>query len=140
MITAVKSFTVQTAGQLSFVPSHSNSIFNGEKKCFQNRNYSLASYLGNCDICAEQKILFMNEMKRYEIWPRLKGWVQKIFQTFLPNLTKVALNFVNFAQFKWKWVKWSEYLTKYSSQFSQIYQIFKVFYRIQWKYIIWHEI
>jgi hypothetical protein len=32
LITAVKSFSVQTAGQLSFVPSHSNSIFNGEKK------------------------------------------------------------------------------------------------------------
>jgi len=37
--------------------------------------------LGNCDIPAEQNILFMNEMERYKIcqWP--KGWVQKIFWT-----------------------------------------------------------
>ncbi len=29
--------------------------------------------LGNCDTCVEQKILFMNEMKRYKIQPRPKG-------------------------------------------------------------------
>ncbi len=29
--------------------------------------------LGNCDICAERKILFMNEMKRKEILSRPKG-------------------------------------------------------------------
>jgi hypothetical protein len=28
--------------------------------------------LGNCDICAEQKISFMNETKWYKIWPRQK--------------------------------------------------------------------
>jgi hypothetical protein len=27
----------------------------------------------------------MNEMKQNKIWSRLKGWVQKIFQTLLPN-------------------------------------------------------
>ncbi len=32
--------------------------------------------LGNCDICAEQKILFTNETKRYKIWPKPKGCVQ----------------------------------------------------------------
>jgi len=29
------------------------------------------SVVGNCDICGEQKFLFMNEMKWYKIWPRL---------------------------------------------------------------------
>ncbi len=29
--------------------------------------------LGNCDICAEQNILFINETKWYEIWLRPKG-------------------------------------------------------------------
>jgi hypothetical protein len=29
--------------------------------------------IGSCDFRAEQKILFMNETKWYEIWPRLKG-------------------------------------------------------------------
>jgi hypothetical protein len=31
------------------------------------------SSVGNRDIHSEQKILFMNEMKRNKIWPRLKG-------------------------------------------------------------------
>jgi hypothetical protein len=34
------------------------------------------------------KILFMNEMNQYKIWPRPKGWVQKIFQTLPPNFVK----------------------------------------------------
>jgi hypothetical protein len=25
--------------------------------------------IGNCDVCAELKILSMDETKRYEIWP-----------------------------------------------------------------------
>jgi hypothetical protein len=29
--------------------------------------------LGKCDICARQKILFMNETKRYKIWLRPKA-------------------------------------------------------------------
>jgi hypothetical protein len=44
--------------------------------------------IGNCDICAEGKISFMNEIKRNKIWPRPKGWVQKIFQTLLANFSK----------------------------------------------------
>ncbi len=35
--------------------------------------------LGNCDICREQKIFFMNETKQYEIWPRLKELAQTVF-------------------------------------------------------------
>ncbi len=38
--------------------------------------------------CEEQNISFMNETKWYEIWLRLKGWVQKIFQTSPPNFRK----------------------------------------------------
>jgi hypothetical protein len=29
--------------------------------------------LFDCDICAGQKFLIINKMKRYEIWPRPKG-------------------------------------------------------------------
>ncbi len=29
--------------------------------------------IGDCNICAEQKILFINEMKQFEIWPRPTG-------------------------------------------------------------------
>jgi len=42
--------------------------------------------VGNCAIHVKQKISFMNEIKWYEIWPGLKGWVQKIFQTLPPNI------------------------------------------------------
>ncbi len=52
-------------------------------------------------MCAGQKILFMNEMKWYEIWQKLKGWAQKIFWTLLPNFIQ-GLNenchiFIHFA-------------------------------------------
>ncbi len=58
----------------SFAPLHSKC-----KACLP---------LVNCDTCAKRKILFLNEMKLYEIWPRPKGWVQKIFQTLPPNFVK----------------------------------------------------
>jgi hypothetical protein len=35
--------------------------------------YHSGAPLGNCDICVEQKISFMNETKRNKIWPTLKG-------------------------------------------------------------------
>ncbi len=44
--------------------------------------------VAKCDIRAERKISFMNETKQYEIWPRLKGWVQNIFQALPPNFVK----------------------------------------------------
>ncbi len=44
------------------------------------------SHLGNWDICAERKILFMNAMKQNKIWSRLKGWVLKIFWILLQIL------------------------------------------------------
>ncbi len=49
---------------------------------FENQN---KFELGNFDIRAERKILFMNEMKWYKIQLRLNCWVQKIFQTLPPN-------------------------------------------------------
>ncbi len=45
-------------------------------------------WIGNCDIHAEWKILFIDNTKQNEIWPRLKGWVQKIFWTLVPNFVK----------------------------------------------------
>jgi hypothetical protein len=58
--------------------------------------------LGNCDICAEQKILFINGVKWYEVWSIPKGIVQKIFHNLLWNFNKglskkVGLNFVHLA-------------------------------------------
>jgi hypothetical protein len=52
--------------------------------------------LSNCDICAEQKILVINETKQYEI--SLKKVFAIIFfviyhQTSLKVLTKVGLDF-----------------------------------------------
>jgi hypothetical protein len=55
--------------------------------------------LCNFDTHAEQNISLIDEMKRYKIWLRfvkdllkiwlrLKGWVQKIFKTLLPNFVK----------------------------------------------------
>ncbi len=43
------------------------------------------STLGNCDIHAEGKILYTNEMKQNKIWSRPKGYVQKIFWTLPQN-------------------------------------------------------
>jgi len=49
--------------------------------------------VGAFDICAKQNISFMNETNRNEMWPRLKGWVQKIIQTLQPNLAFQSYNF-----------------------------------------------
>jgi hypothetical protein len=66
--------------------------------------------LGNCYMHAEQKILFTNEMKRYRIWPRPKGWVQKIFQTLLPNFVKChCKSWLNFVRFWMNESKQNEY-------------------------------
>ncbi len=48
-------------------------------------------WIRNCYIHAEQKISFMNKTKWFEIWPRPKDWVrkiflaQKIYKTLPPN-------------------------------------------------------
>ncbi len=52
-------------------------------------NVSILSTLGNFNIHAAQEISVFNEMKRYQIWLRPKGWVQKISQTIPPNLIKL---------------------------------------------------
>jgi hypothetical protein len=44
--------------------------------------------VGDCDIHARRKISFMNETKRYDIWPGPKGSVQKIFQNLPLNFVK----------------------------------------------------
>ncbi len=44
--------------------------------------------IDNCNIGVERKISFINETKWYEICPRPKGWVQKMFQTTQPNFVK----------------------------------------------------
>jgi hypothetical protein len=59
--------------------------------------------VGNCDICAEQKILFMNEMKRYKIYWDRKVEFKKPFELYrqilLTVLLKVALNFIHFGRY-----------------------------------------
>ena len=50
--------------------------------------YSGASLLGNYNICAEWKNLFMKEIKQNEFWSRPKVWDQTIFWTLLPNFGK----------------------------------------------------
>ncbi len=35
------------------------------------------SYVGNCNICAKQKISLRNKRNLYKLWTRLKRWVQK---------------------------------------------------------------
>jgi hypothetical protein len=56
--------------------------------------------IGSCDICTEQNILVMNETKWYEIQPKSKDRVQKIFRTlssnFIKGLNKSWLKFVPF--------------------------------------------
>jgi hypothetical protein len=56
--------------------------------------------IGNCDICAEQTILVMNETKWYDIQPKSKDRVQKIFRTlssnFIKGLNKRWLKFLSF--------------------------------------------
>jgi len=62
--------------QLMLVPK---IIYYKHKQCRQ---------LGNCNICARQNISFMNEMKRFAIWPRLSSWVPKILLILPPNFVK----------------------------------------------------
>jgi len=77
-------------------------------------NHSSHLVLGNCDIPAEQKISLTNEMKWNQIWPRPKGWVQKIFWT-LPSNLSVCLKCLNkhchkFCPFCRAWTKVSKLL------------------------------
>jgi hypothetical protein len=67
--------------------SDSNFILRNNKEVdlFEETRYP---QLSNCDICSNQNILFMTGLKQYEIWPRPKGWVQKIFRTLPPNFVK----------------------------------------------------
>ncbi len=44
--------------------------------------------LVNCDICAEQKILVMNEMKWYKIWLKQNVLVVKHFRNLPPNFVQ----------------------------------------------------
>ncbi len=44
--------------------------------------------LGNCDICAEQKISIMNDPKQYKIWSKQNILVIKNFCNLPPNLAK----------------------------------------------------
>jgi hypothetical protein len=46
------------------------------------------SFLGSCDIRAEQNILVMNEMKRYGIQLKPKALGKKNFRNLLPNFVK----------------------------------------------------
>jgi hypothetical protein len=59
--------------------------------------YSMQIFLlSNCNSHAVWKIMFMNETKRYKIWLRPKGWVQKIFRAPMPliSLRVLSLNFL----------------------------------------------
>jgi hypothetical protein len=51
---------------------------------FQNN----LSWLGNCDIHAKQNILFLNETKRYKIWPMPKSLVQISIKLYCQILLK----------------------------------------------------
>ncbi len=87
-ITAVKCFRVEGISKFfSLKLSHSNFILrnNTEVDLFEETRYP---QLGNCDIHLNRNILFKTGLKRYEIWPRPKGWVQKIFRTLPPNIVK----------------------------------------------------
>jgi hypothetical protein len=57
-------------------------MFNKLISAFRTHKYRLQPCLqilaGNCDIHAEQHILFMNEMKSYEVQSGLKDLIQKI--------------------------------------------------------------
>jgi hypothetical protein len=57
-------------------------------KCLHFFRHGVLLQLGNCDIHAGWKISFTNKTKLYKIWPRPKGWVQKIFQTLPPNFVE----------------------------------------------------
>ncbi len=55
----------------------------------------IAFLLGNCDIHAGLKFLFMIQMEWKEIWARPKGWVRENFIWVRTNM-KDAKNFVDF--------------------------------------------
>ncbi len=94
--------------------------------------------LGNCDIRAEQKVMFTNEKKLNEIQSRPKGWVQKIFWTLPPNFGKSHnQSGQKFSPFCMAWVKVSEMRGIFNKFFKSVWpnlvKIFHPFYRIKWK-------
>ncbi len=64
LVTAVKRFMVKVLDVI---------IKSLLKRDESRENFDPNFELDNCDICAEQNNLFMNEIKWYKIWPRLKG-------------------------------------------------------------------
>ncbi len=53
---------IKANGQANSIPIQPSGAYSLEQ----------VEYVGNCDICPEQKILVMNKMKRYEIWSKPK--------------------------------------------------------------------
>ncbi len=80
------------------------------------------SWLGNYNICAKQKILFVNETKKIELDCKVefRTYYKLLLKISVRVVTRVAKNFIQFGWHGQKWEKCSEYLTKFSSQFSQI--------------------
>jgi len=61
----------------------------------------LIARLGNCDICAEWKISFMNEMKWNEIGLNRKVVLKKSFKFYRQILVRVITKVA-------KWLKWQK--------------------------------
>ncbi len=78
-------------------------------------------WLGKCDICAKEKILFANGTKWYKILTRPKGWVQKIFQTLLPNWAlRFNESYVKSHPFCMAWMKVSEMKNIFNQFFNSV--------------------
>jgi len=87
-------------------------------------------HVGNCNIQTERKILFVNEMKWYKIWPRPKVWVQKIFGNFLNNFDdSFDESCPKFCPFCMAWTK----VSKMQQIFNEIFKsILKFFLGLLW--------
>ncbi len=115
--------------------------------------------LGNCNIHPERNISFVNETKWYEIWLKLKGWLQKIFQilpqNFIPfpwtkeSKMKPKFNLCLKSPFSANHPNWGNiYLNLKVSwaKFNKIFQSFPilnkllVLYEILWYLIIFNKI
>jgi len=115
------------------IPIRSNFIGpNVTQQLFQkagNKKKYQKCKLGNCDICEEEKNLFIwswmiwNETKFGLDWTfEFKKPFELYQQTSMRVIMRVSKNFI---QFGWNWqkkMKFSQYLAKFSIKFSKTYQ------------------
>ena len=102
-------------------------------------------FLGNCDICAEQKIFvherdeMVRNLAQTERLSSKKSFKLYYCQISVRVITTVALNFIHFALHGQKWAECSKDLTNFQVRLVKFSKNILFFYRIKQKSMVLHE-